>query len=257
MLELVDTHTHLDSPEFADDQAEVIQRAVAAGVTKLVTIGASDGFDSAERAIALAEKYEYIWASVGIHPHDAPTPTDRERLMQLGGHPKVVAIGETGLDFFRDWSPKDLQEKWFRLQIEIARELKKPIIIHSRDAGPECLEILKAEQAADVGGVFHCFAENAEFALKLAEINFLVSFPGTLTFKKADSVRAAAIKIPIEQIMLETDAPYMSPSPLRGKRCESSYMIHTAAVLADIKNLSLEEVAKVTTQTACEFYRIP
>jgi TatD DNase family protein len=256
MLEFFDSHTHLDSAEFAEDQAAVIERATTAGVTRILTVGASDGFASASRAIALAEQYPFIWASAGIHPHDAETEFDPERLTKLAQHPRVRAVGETGLDFFRDWSPRDLQEKWFRAQIAIAREVQKPIIIHSREAGAACLNILNEESAADVGGVFHCYAEDAEFAKALRDINFLVSFPGTITFKKAESVREAARGIPLEQILIETDAPYMAPTPHRGKRCETAFVVETAKALAEAKSISLEEVAAATTANAIKFFRI-
>jgi TatD DNase family protein len=257
MPEFFDSHTHLDSKEFSEDQEAVIKRAQAAGVTRLLTVGASDGFASAERAIALAERYPFIWASAGIHPHDAETDFDPEKLATLLAHDQVRAAGETGLDFFRDWSPRDLQEQWFRAHITLAREVKKPLIIHSRDAGKECLSILKEEAAEDVGGVFHCYAEDAAFAKELRNINFLVSFPGTITFKKADNVRAAARDIPIEQIMIETDAPYMAPTPYRGKRCESAYVVETARMLAEVKEIPIEQVAEMTTRTAMDFFKVP
>lgn len=256
MLEFFDSHTHLDSPEFAEDQQAVIERAQAAGVTRLLTVGAGDGLSSARRAIELAEFYPFIWASAGVHPHDAETEFNPDLLTELASHERVRAIGETGLDFFRDWSPRDLQEKWFRAQIGIARTLKKPLIIHSREAATECLQILKEESASDVGGVFHCFAEDAQFATKLEAINFLVSFPGTLTFKKADTVREAARLIPLEQILIETDAPYMAPTPHRGKRCESAYVVETAKALAEVKGITLEEVAVATTASAMKFFGI-
>ena len=217
MIEFFDSHTHLDSEEFDADREQVIERAQKAGVTRILSVGASDGFESAKRVIALVEKYPFIWASAGIHPHDAETEFNPDYLDELLTHPKVRAVGETGLDFFRDWSPRDLQEKWFRAQIKAAKKVSKPLIIHSREAGNECLAILQEEEAKTVGGVFHCYAEDATFAEKLRKINFLVSFPGTITFKKADNVREAASNIPLEQIMIETDAPYMAPVPYRGK----------------------------------------
>lgn len=256
MLELTDTHTHLDSQEFAEDREAVIHRAHEAGITRIITIGAGAGVASARNAIALAEAHEKIWATVGIHPHDAKTEFDPAAIETLARHPKVVAIGETGLDFYRDWSPSELQDRWFRAQIEIAKRLSKPLVIHSRSAGPQCLAILQEMDAAQVGGVFHCYAEDAAFASELAKINFLVSFPGALTFKKAEHTRAVAREIPLAQIMLETDAPYMAPEPHRGRRCESAYVREIAQVLSGIKGLPLEEIAHQTTANAQKLFGI-
>jgi TatD DNase family protein len=256
MLEIFDTHTHLDAEEFKNDQNEIIERAITHGVTRMVTIGASQGLQSAESAIKIANSHKSVWASVGIHPHSAGDNLDLDHLAKLTSHEKVVAIGETGLDFYRDWAPVDKQYEYFRAQIELAIKVGKPLIIHSREAGNECLKILIEKKASQVGGVFHCYAEDQEFAKKLLDINFLVSVPGTLTFKKADKLREIFKAIPIEQIMLETDAPYMAPEPYRGKRCEPAYTLETAKMLAKIKNLTLEEVALITTKNALKFYRI-
>ncbi len=254
--EIFDTHTHLDAAEFDNDRAEVLVRATEAGVMRIVNIGATDGFLGAERSLKLAEENEQIWFSAGIHPHDAETPLDKERLRKFLNHPRCVAVGETGLDFFKDWSPRDLQYKWFRLQVELALEAEKPLVIHSRDSLEECLEVLIEMNAQEVGGVFHCYAGDAKFAKRLESINFLVSFPGILTFPKAENVREAARDIPIEQIMLETDAPYLAPVPFRGKRCESSYTVETARKLAELKGMSYEEIACATTRNALSFYKI-
>lgn len=254
--ELFDTHCHLDFKDFVEDQDGYVRRAAEAGVTRLVTIGASDKFDSAERAILLSERFPNVWASVGIHPHCAAIPIDISRLRELAEHSRVVAIGETGLDFFRDWAPRKDQEEWFRAQITLAKELNKPLIIHSREAGADCLAILKETKASEVGGVFHCYAENAEFAKELEKINFIVSVPGILTFKNAKTLQEAMLKIPLEQIMIETDAPFLAPVPFRGKTCESYHVVETAKALAEIKSLSFEEVAKTTTETAKRFYRV-
>ncbi len=256
LLNLVDSHVHLDAPEFNEDRDLVIARALEAGVSRFITIGAADGFESAKRAIALAERHPFIWASVGIHPHDGRTDFDVDKLRKLASHPRVVAIGETGLDFFRDWCPANLQEHWFRAQVELAKELKKPIVIHSRDAGAQCYQTLYEMGASEVGGVFHCYAEDADFAFKLAKINFLVSFPGVLTFKKSEGMREIAKKIPLSQIMLETDAPFMAPEPVRGKRCESAFMAHTAKTLATVKGVSVEEIALQTTNNAKKLFKI-
>ncbi|MCB0311365.1 MAG: TatD family hydrolase [Bdellovibrionales bacterium] len=251
-----DTHTHLDAVEFESDRLQVIDRARQAGISRFLTVGASRGFDSAEAAIALANQHPDVWASVGVHPHDAGLPCDLERLRDLALQPRVQAIGETGLDFYRDWAPVESQKVWFKSQIQLALELNKPLIIHSRAAAQECLQMLIDFGASAVGGVFHCFSEDAEFAAKLWEINFLISVPGVVTFKNAQALREALNSIPLEQIMLETDAPYLAPVPHRGKRCESSFLVDTAQALAKIKGISLEEIAKFTTQNALRLFKI-
>lgn len=253
---IIDTHAHLDAEVFEEDRKEVIQRAFDAGISRIVNIGATDGWQGAHRSIALANEYEEIFCSVGIHPHDSTQEFDLDTLRELARHPKVRAIGETGLDFFRDWAPVDRQREWFRLQIELAKELGQPIIIHSRDAGAECLKTLQEKGAEAVGGVFHCYSEDANFAAALREINFLISFPGTLTFPKAETVREAAREIPLEQIMLETDSPYIAPVPYRGKRCESAYVVETAKALATVKEVTLEEIAEQTSANAVKFFRL-
>lgn len=256
MIEICDSHTHLDAAEFDEDRAAVIERALAAGVSRIVTIGAGDGFLSAERAQDLARKYPQIWASAGVHPHDANTPLDIDRLRRLAQKPRVVAIGETGLDYFKELAPIPLQRDWFRAQIGLALELKLPIIIHSRNAGADALAMLKECGAEAVGGVFHCFSENADFAAELRKINFLVSFPGAATFKKSGPLRDVIRDIPIEQIMVETDAPYIAPEPYRGKRCESAFVVETLKTVAAVKGISLEEAARATTANAVRLFNL-
>ncbi len=256
MLELCDSHAHIDSREFDTDREEVIARARDTGVTRIIAVGPSDGIESSRRAAALARTHEGIWAAVGIHPHDVAGAFSCDELRELAMDEKVVALGETGLDFYRDWSPFDLQEKHFRRQIELALEIKKPLIIHSRQAGEKCLAILKEHHAENVGGVFHCYSEDAAFARKLADINFLVSFPGAITFKNARSTREAAKAIPLDQILIETDAPFLAPAPYRGKRCESAFILETAKTLAQVKGLPLEEVAAETTKNAVKLFRL-
>lgn len=252
--ELIDSHAHLDADAFELDRDECIQRALAAGVTRILTVGAGYGAESARRAIALAERHAQLWASVGVHPHDAQLGVDLDELLPLAKHPKVVAIGETGLDFFKELAPRAAQLQAFERQIELALQVGKPLIIHSRNAGQECLSLLEQRGAAAVGGVFHCYAEDATFAAQLRVINFRVSFPGTLTFKKAEGVRAVCKEIPLEQILVETDAPYMAPEPHRGKRCEPAFVAQTAACLAQVKGLPLDEVAAITTANTLKLF---
>lgn len=253
-MEITDSHTHLDSKEFDEDREDVIERARAAGVTRMLTIGTGAGLEGAGRAIALAERYEFIWASVGVHPHDAAHEIDLTLFEKLASHPKVVAIGETGLDFYRDWAPVEKQYERFESQIELAKKVKKPLIIHSRQAGAESIKTLLERNAGDVGGVFHCFAENADFSARLWEMGFYVSFPGLLTFKKAQEVRDICAAIPLERILVETDAPFLAPEPHRGKRCEPAFVVQTTKRLAEIKGLSLEEVAAITTANTLKLF---
>ena len=255
-LGLTDSHTHLDAAEFDGDREAVIERAFSAGVTRLITIGVGGGLASAPRAIAIAEKYPQIWAAAAVHPHDAAAPVDLRQLEELARHERVVAVGETGLDFYRDWSPRDLQEKWFRAQIDLALTLNKPLIIHSREAGAQCRSILAEMRAERVGGVFHCYAEDEAFAASLLPLNFLVSFPGAVTFKKADRLREIVKAIPLDQLMVETDAPYMAPEPHRGKRCESAFVVETAKAIARVKGISIEELAAATTANALRLFRL-
>ena len=222
----------------------------------MITIGTGGGLSGAHNAIALAEQYECIYASVGVHPHDADSDADLEELARLAEHPKVVAIGEAGLDFYRDWSPVEKQRDVFSAQITLAKSVEKPLIIHSRDAGHECLAMLKQHRASTVGGVFHCFSENAEFAAELANMGFYVSFPGQITFKKAQLVRETCKAIPLEQILVETDSPFLAPEPHRGKRCEPSFVIHTAKRIAEEKQISLDELARITTLNSQKLFRI-
>jgi TatD DNase family protein len=256
MANVIDSHIHLDFDDFAPDFSDVMARAAAAGVESMISIGSSTGFESAERAAALSEKYPNIWATAGIHPHASETPFDPERLKKLASHPRVVAIGETGLDFFRDWAPRECQERWFKAQIDLAKELKKPLIIHSRNAGEDSFKMLKDNNAAEVGGVYHCFSEDAKFAERLRDMNFLVSFPGTITFKKNDALRDIVKAIPLDQIMVETDGPYMAPEPNRGRRCEPAFVADTARMVAKVKGISYEECAAVLTKTTRNFFKI-
>lgn len=246
---LVDTHCHLPALEHRPLN-DILADAEKAGIKKIICIGASVGKQSASDAVALAERHSNVWASVGVHPHDAKSFTDLDGLEDLARHPRVVAIGETGLDFFRDWAPRENQHRLFEASVELAKQVKKPIVIHSRSAGAECLETLKRLHAEEVGGVFHCYAEDAAFAERLRDIGFLVSFPGSLTFKNAHALRETAKAIPLDQIMVETDAPYMAPEPFRGKPSEPMHVYQIALVLAETKGVTLDEISRQTTANA-------
>ncbi len=249
-MELVETHAHLYALSQDDSVDTYIARAKSCGVSRFVCVGASDGTQSARTAIDIAERFPEVYATIGVHPHDADEYQSLEEIEQLLEHPKAVAVGETGLDFFRDWADFDKQRSLFEASISVAKNCSKPIVIHSRDARDECFETLKRLGADAVGGVFHCYSEDAEFAKKLRDINFLVSLTGVITFKKAHGLRETARAIPLEQIMLETDCPYMAPEPFRGKQSEPMHVLKIAEKLAEIKEISLEDVARVTTSNA-------
>jgi TatD DNase family protein len=254
-MELIDTHCHLTG-KTRDYLEQVIENAENANVKRMVCIGASGGVESAGLAVELSENYSNIWATIGIHPHDAGDWTSVKEIEQFADHPRVVAIGETGLDFFRDWAPKENQVKLFENTIALARDIKKPLVIHCREARKETFAILKEQKADLIGGVFHCYSEDAEFAKRLLDFNFKVSLTGSLTFKKALALQETAKVIPLTQIMLETDTPYMAPEPYRGGESEPAHVREVAVMLAALKAISVEEVAEATTNTALEFFKI-
>lgn len=255
-MELFDTHVHLDAEAFEADLDAVMERAKSSQVTRFVSIGAGYGLRSMESVLKISERYPAVWCSVGLHPHDANEKLDVIHLTDLARHERVVAIGETGLDFFKEYAPRAQQEEAFRAQIAVACEVGKPLVIHSRNAGEECYRMLVEEGAAQARGVFHCYSENSAFAARLRDIGFMVSIPGSVTFKKNQSFRDTVRQLPIEQIMLETDGPYLAPEPYRGKRCESAFMLETARVVAGELGVPLEELARQTTENALRFFRI-
>jgi len=256
-ISLVDSHAHLDDKRFADDLDAVLNRANEQGVDTILTVGCD--LESSQRSIDLANRYPQIYAAVGIHPHDAVTATDAaiaQLRSMVAANDKIVAIGETGLDFYRDRAPRDVQRDAFRRQIRLARELGKPLIIHDRDAHDEILSILREEQAAEVGGVLHCFSGDLDFARACVAMNFLISFPGTLTYPTNAALREVAAGLPIDVMLVETDCPYLAPQTWRGKRNEPAYTRSTAETLAQIKGLTLEDVARITTRNAWRLFGI-
>jgi TatD DNase family protein len=247
---LFDTHAHLNAEQYNDDLTEVIDRALAAGVSHMVVVG----FDrpTIKKAIELAERYDFLYASVGWHPVDAVDMTDEDLvwLEELAGHPRVVALGEMGLDYYWDKSPKDIQKEVFRKQIQLARKVKLPIIIHNRDATHDIIEILKEEKAEEVGGIMHCFSGSPETAMECIKMNFLISLGGPVTFKNAKQPKKVAEMVPLEKLLIETDCPYLTPHPYRGKRNEPSYVKLVAEQIAELKGISYEEVCRQTTENA-------
>jgi TatD DNase family protein len=245
---LIDTHAHLDSPKFDNDRDEVITRALQAGIDTIVNIGFNR--ETIPSTMALAEQYPFIYAAVGWHPTDAVDMKLEEDLAwieQLCGHPKVVAIGEIGLDYYWDTSPKELQQTVFREQIRLARRVNKPIIIHNRDAHEDIVRLLREEKASEVGGIMHCFSGSWETAKQCLELNFHISFGGPVTFKNARVPKEVLERVPLDRLLLETDAPYLTPHPHRGQRNESAYVRLVAETAAQIKGLYLEEIAIITS----------
>lgn len=250
---LVDTHAHLYFHQFDDDRDDVILRAFDAGVKKIINIGIDP--ETCRQSIALAEKYDGLFAVVGIHPNDAGlwNETTRAQLIEWSRHPKVVAIGEIGLDFYWGKTPVATQENVFRQQIRLAKELSLPIVIHNREAGREILDMLKSEGVAGLTGVFHCFSETPEIAAEILEMGFYISFTGTLTFKKSLLPEVAKL-VPMERLLVETDSPFLSPEPKRGRRNEPAHVVYIAQKLAEIKELPFDDIARTTTANAQRFF---
>ena len=256
---IIDTHAHLDMEQYDTDRAEVIQRAQENGVAYILNIGCD--LESSRRSLELAEQHEFIYATAGIHPHDvkAIDATTYDWLRDLLSHPKMVAVGETGLDFFKNHSPQDEQRAHFRKQIELARELNKPLIIHSRDAKDEILAILSEYFPKDPSarsGIFHCFSGDQELADRALEMGFYTSFAGPVTFKNADELRAVAKTIPADRLFVETDSPYLAPVPQRGKRNEPAYVNFTAETIAQIRGVSIEDLQRTTELNFFELFGI-
>lgn len=252
---LFDTHAHFDDPQFDSDRENVIQSLKEFGVSRVMNIGAN--LETSRKAVALAEKYDFFYASVGVHPSDTKgmTEMDLEELRSLAkAHPKVHAIGEIGLDYhYEDANPEE-QKRWLVRQLELAKELDLPVVIHDRDSKGECLEILRKMDVSN--GVMHCFSGSAQTARELVEMGFMISFTGVLTFKNARRAVEACAAVPLERLMIETDCPYMAPEPYRGQRNFSGYVKEVAKKMAEIKGVSFEELAEITMKNALRFYRI-
>jgi TatD DNase family protein len=250
---LIDTHCHLDSEYFPEGADETIERARSAGVTGFVCIGVGSAAQ-ARSAIDIARRRPDVWATLGVHPHDAAAcdAALETELRALAVEPRVVAIGEVGLDFHYDHSPRERQAEIFRRFIQWARELKKPLVIHTRSAPDETLRILAEENARDVGGIIHCFSEDKPFAERALDLGFYLSFSGIVTFKRSLPIQEVAAWAPADRILVETDSPYLAPVPLRGKRCEPAYVLHTARHVAELRGISLEQLAQQTSQNAAQ-----
>lgn len=253
---LFDTHVHLNARQFMEDREETIQRAFDAEVKYMVVVG----FDSETipLAIEIAEQYDTIYAAVGWHPVDAIDMTEDHLkwIEELSAHPKVVAIGEMGLDYHWDKSPKDIQKEVFRKQIQLAKKVQLPIIIHNREATEDIIEILQEEDAQAVGGIMHCYNDSVEYVQACLDMNFYISLGGPVTFKNAPLPKEVAVQVPGDRLLVETDAPFLAPHPNRGKRNEPAYVKLVAEEIADLRGVSLEELSKLTTQNAFSLFKL-
>jgi len=254
---LVDTHAHLDNSQYDSDRAAVIERARQGGICQILTVGCD--LASSQASIALANEHQDIYASVGIHPHDALEGNDDgiSTLRNLvKSSPKVVAIGEIGLDFYRDRTPRDVQRETFRRQVRLAREVSLPLIIHDRDAHVEVETILREEGVREIGGVLHCFSGDLAMAKRCLDMGFYLSFPGTITYPANSAAREIVKMIPDDRLLIETDCPYLSPVPQRGKRNEPAFVRYTADAIAELRGISTEDIARLVRRNSYDLFRI-
>ncbi len=256
----IDSHAHIDGPEFDVDREEMIERARSAGVSVILNVGTGDPHSGAvERAVELGKKHDSIYTAIGTHPHDARHYNDEaeKKIKKLIQTDRVVGWGEIGLDFHYDNSPREVQVDVFKRQLRAARECDLPVIIHTREAEAETIDILRGEYAgAERRGVFHCFSGSMDLAQQAIELDFMISFSGIVTFKKADELRAIAKQVPLDRLLIETDCPYLTPIPYRGKRNEPAYVVEVARSLAGIHEVGLEEIARVTSNNFKQLFRL-
>jgi TatD DNase family protein len=262
----IDSHAHLEMEQFDADREQMIARARENGVEKIVAIGSGTGPGSLDCGIQLAEQYEFIYATVGIHPHEAKLAreADFQELEQLALRPKVIAWGEIGLDYFYDHSPRELQQRVFLKQMELARAAKLPIVIHCRpsdkseNAWDDCLLLMEQHwRASGLGGILHCFTGNWSHARRALDLGFMISFAGNITFPKAQPIRDAAKEVPLERILIETDSPFLAPVPYRGKRNEPTFVKEVARQLGEVRGLSTEETGHQTAANFYDFFKLP
>jgi TatD DNase family protein len=256
----IDSHAHIDGPEFDADREDVLQRAHAAGVSLILNVGTGDpGTGVFERAVEMGAKHPAVYTAIGVHPHDARLYDDQveagiKKLIE--DNRRIVAWGEIGLDFHYDNSPRDLQVAAFQRQLKQARECNLPVIIHTRDAEQETIDILKTEcSGSELRGVMHCFSGSLRLAMEAIELGFLISFSGIITFKKADEMRAVARQVPMDRTLIETDCPYLAPIPFRGKRNEPAYVVEVARCLAEIHGKEIDKIASVTSGNFASLFK--
>lgn len=253
---LFDSHAHLDDNRFDEDREAVLADMANSGVSYITNVGYD--LDSSRRSLVLAKQYPFVYATVGIHPHDVENLTERdmEELAMLAEEKKAVAIGEIGLDYFYDNSPRDLQKKWFKRQIELALELDMPITVHNRESNEDCMNILKQYDIKKIGGIMHCYSGSAQMAKEVVAMGMCISFAGPITFRNNRRGVETVREIPLEYILIETDSPYLTPEPFRGTRNDSRRVRYVAEKIAEIKGISFEETARITAENAKRVYRI-
>ena len=251
---IIDTHAHYDDKAFEEDRAEVLESMAGEGIGRIVNIGSSLG--ACKRTIQLMEQYDFIYGALGIHPTDSGelTESDIEWLKEQSALEKCVAVGEIGLDYYWDEPDREIQKKWFVRQLELAKEVKLPVVIHSRDAAQDTVDIMKAEQAQEIGGVVHCYSYSRELAKTFLDMGFYFGIGGVVTFNNGRKLKEVVEYLPMDRIVLETDSPYLAPVPFRGKRNDSHKLSYVVEQIANIKGISLEEVQQTTTQNAYNLY---
>ncbi len=258
-MELIDSHAHIDFPQFAEDRDAMFARAQAAGVQTILAIGTGPGPEKMDAAIPYAESHDWIYATIGVHPHEAKqvTPHVLEKLTELAKHPKVIAWGEIGLDYFYDHSPRETQHEVFRAQMDLAAQAKLPIIIHCRDAWPDALDMLdKYWRPTGLGGILHCFTSTLEHAKRVLDMGFMISFAGNSTYPKTQHLRDVAKALPLQNILIETDSPFLAPQGFRGKRNEPAYVADVARTLATVRDLPADEFAAATAGNFRRFFHL-
>jgi len=255
---LIDSHAHIQGKEYAAEREAIIARACQAGVEKIIAVGGAGDMTSNAEAVALAESFPNIYATVGMHPHDAKDVGEEElrELRELTSHSKVIAVGETGLDYYYNHSPHDVQRRVFTHFIHMARDTGLPLVVHERDAAQETTELLRSEGGTELRGVIHCFTGDYDAACAYLDLGFYLSFTGIITFKNAGPLRDVVRKVPLERMLVETDSPFLTPVPHRGKRNEPAYVRFVAETIAEIKGMALEEVAQRTTRNVQDLFKI-
>lgn len=256
---LIDTHCHIQTEEFDEDRDAMLERAKEAGVDTLIVVGGAGDLSTNDKAVRLAEEHPGVYATVGMHPHDAKdvAAEDMERLRDLSRHPKVVAIGETGLDFHYDHSPRRIQRDMFERFVALAVETALPIVVHNRESDREVAETIRAQGGGALRGVIHCFTSDAVAARRFLDLGFYLSFSGIVTFKNAEGLRDVARRVPADRLLIETDAPFLAPVPRRGRRNEPAYVRFVAETLAQVRGVAVDQIADAVSQNARMLFGLP